>query len=542
MTLLSNDASVRAALWLSVFVTAFNVMTVVALLPNIVRDLETTIGTGQTALVLLALVTAVASPAEEYLGEIYGRRRVYRVGLVLFATGLLITFSGATSLALLLGLSVVTGLGAAVLVTAPFVAIADRSDLPESARRRRTGELMLALTAGALAGPVFAGLIATGIGSRWAFVPQLLMVAVIVWLASALPAEARRGDEPVDWVGTALVLAAFGCVVVGLGLGGEYGWWRPKEPFQVAGVTIPPLDLSIAPALIAAGVVVAVAAVAWAFRKRRTGGHPGVWRLRPLGDAQLILFVLAVLLLAALDTGIAFALYTYLPIAADLSTMETVVLLLPKTGVALLIGAWLVYRGTARLPGWLVTAGFTALAVGASVLASIAGESPSFLLLILALVVIGAGVSLAGRGLFTTAGASTTGDRPAGSLFVSGSDLGAALGVAVFGAILISVATLSIVGVAAEVDLLATSDAELEQIADELEDGLLHLSESEAIALAADIEAVEPVERAVRSSVADAMRVGFLAMTAVSITGIAISLVLWRRQVAASDRDQSAVE
>ena len=129
MTQLSNDTSVRAALWLSVFVTAFNVMTVVALLPTIVRDLGTTIGTGQTALVLLALVTAVASSAEEYLSDVYGRRRVYRGGLVLFAIGLIVTFSGATSLALLLGLSVVTGLGAAVLVTAPFVAIADRTDL-----------------------------------------------------------------------------------------------------------------------------------------------------------------------------------------------------------------------------------------------------------------------------------------------------------------------------------------------------------------------------------------------------------------------------
>lgn len=240
MTQLSDDTSVRAALWLSVFVTAFNVMTVVALLPTIVRDLETTIGTGQTALVLLALVAAVASSTEEYLSEIYGRRRLYRAGLVLFATGLIITFTGATSLALLLGLSVITGLGTAVLVTAPFVAIANRSDLPESARRRRTGELMLALTAGALAGPVSAGLIATAFDWRLAFVPQLLILAAIVWLASSLPAEPRRANQPVDWVGTALVLVSLGCVVVGLGLAGEYGWWRPKEPFQVAGVTIPP--------------------------------------------------------------------------------------------------------------------------------------------------------------------------------------------------------------------------------------------------------------------------------------------------------------
>ena len=533
MSQLSGETSVRAALWLSVFVTAFNVMVVVTLLPTIVRDLGTTIGTGQTALVLLALVTAIASSAEEYLSEIYGRRRVYRAGLVLFATGLLIAFSGATSLALLIGLSVIAGLGAAVLVTAPFVAIADRSDLSATARRSRTSQLMLALTAGALAGPISAGLIATAIGWRWAFVPQLFIVAVIAWLASSLPVESRRRHEPVDWAGTGLVLLALGCVVVGIGLGGEYGWWQPKEPFLVAGVTIPPFDLSIAPVLIAAGGVAAVVALAWAYRKTKTGGSPSAWRLRPFGDAQLILFALAVLLVAALDTGIAFTLYTYLPIAAELTTMETVILLLPKTGVALLVGVWLVYRGTTRLPGWLVSAGFASLAVGAALLAFVSDQNPSVVLLIAALMVAGAGVSLAGRGLFTIAGATTTGDRPAGSLFISGSDLGAALGVAVFGAIVISVATLNIVGAAAEVDLLITSDAGLEQIADELEDGLLHLSESEAIALAADIEAFEPVERAVRSSVVDAMRVGFLAMTAVSIIGIAISLVLWRRQVAA---------
>jgi hypothetical protein len=231
------------------------------------------------------------------------------------------------------------------------------------------------------------------------------------------------------------------------------------------------------------------------------------------------------------DIGIAFILYTYLPIAADFGTIETVILLLPKSGVALLMGGWLVYRGTSRLPGWLVSSGFAALAVAASLLAFTADQSPSVVVLISALVVAGAGASLAGRGLFTTAAATTTADRPAGSLFVSGSDLGAAMGVAVFGAILISVATLNVVGAAADVDLLSTSDAELEQIADELEDGILHMSEAEAIALAAEIEAVEPIERAIRSSVADAMRVGFLAVTAVSIIGVAVSLLLWRRQV-----------
>ena len=521
----------RTALWLSVFVTAFNVMTVVTLLPIIVRDLGTTIGTGQTALVLLALVTAIASSAEEYLSEIYGRRRVYRSGLVLFAVGLLITFSGATSLALLFGLSVIAGLGAAVLVTAPFVAVADATQLTEAARRSRTGRLMLALTAGALAGPVSAGVIATAVGWRWAFVPQLLIVAVIAWLASSLPVAPRRGRQPVDWVGTVLVLVALGCVVVGVGLGGEYGWWRPKEPFLISGVTIPPFDLSIAPVLIAAGIVVAVVATAWGYRKTKTGGQPSAWRLRPLGDAKLILFALAVLLLAAVDIGIAFILYTYLPIAADVGTIETVILLLPKSGVALLVGGWLVYRGTSRLPGWLVSSGFAALAVAASLLAFTADQSPSVVVLISALVVAGVGVSLAGRGLFTTAAATTTADRPAGSLFVSGTDLGSALGVAVFGAILISVATLNVVGAVADVDLLSTSDAELEQIADELEDGILHMSEAEAIALAADIDAVEPIERAIRSSVADAMRVGFLAVTAVSIIGVAVSLLLWRRQV-----------
>lgn len=531
MTQVLDSRSVRTALWLSVFVTAFNVMTVVTLLPTIVRDLGTTLGTGQTALVLLALVTAIASSAEEYLSEIYGRRRVYRSGLVLFAVGLVITFSGATSLALLFGLSVIAGLGAAVLVTAPFVAVADAGELTEAARRSRTGRLMLALTAGALAGPVSAGVIATAVGWRWAFVPQLLIVAVIAWLASSLPVAPRRGHQPVDWVGTMFVLVALGCVVVGVGLGGEYGWWRPKEPFLISGVTIPPFDLSIAPVLIAAGIVVAVVATTWGYRKTKTGGQPSAWRLRPLGDAKLILFALAVLLLAAVDIGIAFILYTYLPIAADFGTIKTVLLLLPKSGVALLVGGWLVYRGTSRLPGWLVSSGFAALAVAASLLAFTADQSPSVVVLISALVVAGVGASLAGRGLFATAAATTTADRPAGSLFVSGSDLGAALGVAVFGAILISVATLNVVGAAADVDLLSTSDAELEQIADELEDGILHMSEAEAIALAAEIEAVEPIERAIRSSVADAMRVGFLAVTAVSIIGVAVSLLLWRRQV-----------
>ncbi|WP_314503021.1 DHA2 family efflux MFS transporter permease subunit [uncultured Microbacterium sp.] len=174
------------------------------------------------------------------LGDRFGPKRIYLVGLVIFTlASLLCGFSG--TLEMLILARAVQGLGAA-LMTPQTMAVITRTFPPD---RRGAAMGLWGATAGVatLVGPLAGGLLVDGLGWEWIFfinVPVGIVAFVMAWIfVPNLPTHAHRFDIP------GVILSAVGLflIVFGLQEGEHYDWgviWGPITVWMliIAGVIV----------------------------------------------------------------------------------------------------------------------------------------------------------------------------------------------------------------------------------------------------------------------------------------------------------------
>ncbi|HWC38595.1 MAG TPA: MFS transporter, partial [Acidimicrobiales bacterium] len=160
------------------------------------------------------------------LGQTHGYRRIFLLGVVLFAAASLLA-GLAPDPAVLIGARVVQGAGAGLMFPQALTGI--QLNFSGSERTRAIGLYAIALSAGAVTGQVLGGiLIAANIGgSAWrsiffVTVPVGAVVMAAGWLR--LPTDDRRAERRVDLLGVAILSAAILAILVPLTLGRPEGW------------------------------------------------------------------------------------------------------------------------------------------------------------------------------------------------------------------------------------------------------------------------------------------------------------------------------
>ncbi|MFF3208482.1 MFS transporter [Streptomyces sp. NPDC002962] len=205
-----------AALALAQFICSFAGSNMNVMINDISEDLDTTVQGVQVAITVFLLVMAALMIPGGKLTDRYGRKRCFLTGLVVYAVGALLSAAAPGLGVLILGNSILEGIGTALLI--PPVYILTTLLYPDVTSRARAFGVVMALGGiGAAAGPLIGGLITTAISWRAAFVFQALVIAVIVLLS-------RRIDDPLppdptrsfDTVGA--VLSAVGLVLVVMGI------------------------------------------------------------------------------------------------------------------------------------------------------------------------------------------------------------------------------------------------------------------------------------------------------------------------------------
>jgi len=220
----------------------------------VVADLDTTVEQVQLAITAYMLVMASTMLIGGKLGDIWGRRRAFRIGVVVFALG-----SGLTSIApnvgwLLFGWSLIEGLGAAIMVPALVALIA--SNYEGQSRATAYGIIGAVAAAGAAAGPLIGGAVTTALSWRVVFAGEVV-IAIFVLLASGMIKDAPREKAgKLDWVGAGLSVAGLFLIVFAVLQSSAWGWILPHNPPSIGGTEITPLGLSPTPFVILAGALV----------------------------------------------------------------------------------------------------------------------------------------------------------------------------------------------------------------------------------------------------------------------------------------------
>lgn len=427
------------AISLTVFMVAYNVSVMPAIMPAIVFDLDSSVGYIQSILVLFSLITASFAPTTENLCRYYGRTPVFITGLAFYGIGIVLTALSPTIGVLAVSFSLVTGLAATPLVSTPWT-IADLVYEGKS-EEQATVLLIVASALGGLSGALLGGYLASQVGWRWAFVPSLAVLLLIWLLKRSLPQLIIRCEQPIDWVGGLLSFLGFGSILMGISLSVEFGWWEPKRLFSIAGVVLPPFAISIVPTLIAVGVIILGFFSFW--QRRQAKQHKAsLLRAGLLRKRGFVLGLLTAMLHTLITTGVQFNLYQFVPVALSLNPFQTALAVVPyNLTMIIVVVAVLKYLelGDRVPPKYVVHAGILLLAAGIGLLYRSLHLQVTSLNLMpgLLLMGMGSGLFLAYISRLTYSAASAD-EKPEGSgIYNPVQNLGSSLGRTILGTSLI---------------------------------------------------------------------------------------------------------
>jgi MFS family permease len=201
---------------LAQFICSFAGTNMNVMITDISEDLDTTVKGVQTVITLFLLIMAILMIPCSKLTDRWGRKRCFTWGLTLYGIGALLSALSPNLGVLILGNSVLEGVGTALLIP-PVYILATLWFTDLTSRAWAFGVISGLGGVGAAAGPLLGGLITTAISWRAAFVFQALVVAAIVVLSrrldDPLPADPTR---PFDAVGA--ILSAVGMFFVVFGI------------------------------------------------------------------------------------------------------------------------------------------------------------------------------------------------------------------------------------------------------------------------------------------------------------------------------------
>src|SRR5687768_12620602 len=220
---LSRRRAITAGLLLGMGLGALEATVVGTAMPTIIAGLG---GLAHYSWVFSAyLLTSTATvPIWGRLSDLYGRRRIYLLGVVAFLVGSMLS-GAATSMEMLIAARAVQGLGTGAIIPLSMTIVGELYSLAERARAQALFSGVWGVAS--VAGPLVGGYITDALSWRWVFyinLPFGLVAAAV--LMAAYPPKARIEAVRVDWLGAALLFGGISALLIALG--GDIGalaWW-----------------------------------------------------------------------------------------------------------------------------------------------------------------------------------------------------------------------------------------------------------------------------------------------------------------------------
>lgn len=398
---------------------------------TVAEDVGTTVTGIQTAITLYALVMASLMIVGGKVGALIGHRRAFSLGLIVYGAG-----SGTTAIApnlpvLLFGWSLLEGMGAALILPAIVALVA--SNVPRKGRSAAYGLIAAAGACAVAIGPLIGGALTTYASWRWVFVGEVLVVVIILVVGRRI-ADAQPDSRPrIDLLGAALSAGGLALLVFGVLRIGDWGLIRPIA-------TAPNLfGMSLVIWLVAGGLLLLWLFLLWEVHLERVGREPlvapSILRVNALrGGLATFGFQFF------LQSGVFFTIPLFLSVVLGLSAIDTGIRLVPLS-VALLVSALGVPRvWPSASPRRVARIGLILMSGGAAVFVGglDPGATAAIVAVPLVLIGLGAGALASQLGAVTVSSVPDQRSAEVGGLQNTATNLGASLGTALIGSILMA--------------------------------------------------------------------------------------------------------
>jgi EmrB/QacA subfamily drug resistance transporter len=408
-------------------------------IPTILREFHTDLPSLQWVITGYSLTFATFLVIGGRLGDMYGHRRLFVIGAVIFGCGSLLASVSHSVPTLVLGEAIIEGIGASLMIPATLSILSTTFVGAE----RAIAFAAWGTVAGASVafGPLIGGFLTTNYSWRWAL--RINVIAAPLFVIGALLLM-RRDERPerrpgIDFPGAAMIATGSFALVFALSEAATYGLFRPLRSFSVGGRVVWPSDrpISIAPVAFVIAIAILSGFAVFERAKERRGMDPlfEFGQLRHLGFRYGLQ---TTMVLAMGQFGFLLVVPVLLQDGQHFTALRTGAYMVPM-GVLIALGAPLGARFT-RIIGTtrVVRIGLVLEAVGLAVVAMMISTNTTLLALLPGSVLFGVGVGFASSQL-TNVILSDIEKEKAG--VASGTNttvrqVGAALGIAVIGSLL----------------------------------------------------------------------------------------------------------
>ena len=359
------------------------------------------------------------------------------IGCVIYGCGSFTTALSHSLPVLLFGWSFLEGVGAALIL--PSIVALVAGNFPAAGRPAAYG---LVAAAGAIAiavGPLIGGLATTYASWRWVFAGEVMLVLVILVLARRAEDAPPDRRPKIDLIGAFLCAAGLGVFVVGVLKSGSWGWVVPKSGAPQW------FGMSPVPWLMVTGLMLVWSFLHWearmVAREKEPLVDPALLRNEQLAGGLIMFFFQYFLMM-----GVFFLIPLYLSVALGLSAIDTGVRIMPMS-LTLLAAALGVPRLFADIspPRLVVRVGILLMLLGLLVLLAAIDVDAGAEIVTVPLLLVGLGIgALASQlGAVTVSAVPDEKSSEVGGLQNTVTNLGASLGTALAGSILVAVLTAS---------------------------------------------------------------------------------------------------
>jgi EmrB/QacA subfamily drug resistance transporter len=422
----------------------------------VVHDLHTTVSGVQSAIALEALVSAAFILIGSKIGDLFGRKRAYVLGLLGYAVGALAMALAQSLTAIIIFWAIIGGLGASLLL--PSMQSLIHGNFEGAAQRKAYAMVGAAAAIAAAVGPLVGGLITTYLSWRIAFLLEDVVIVIVLSGIKLIRDVPYTGARGIDLVGAGLSILGMGGIVLGILV-----WQEGGDHVAV---------------LLVLGAIAMGALVYWLGRRKREG--KAVLIDPDLFKSVAYRFGISGQTLQQIALGaMMIALPIYLQIVLEYNALQAGLSLAPLSltmfAVALIAGR----KAGNRRPASIIRLGFALLTLGLVLLVPIIPRASSGWYLVVPLIIAGSGLGLLVSQLnnYTLSPISEERISEAAGVNSAGGSFGLSFGLAFGGAILL--ATLSIAFTKMSDASKVLTPAQQHQVSDALEDDVQVVSNTQ---------------------------------------------------------------
>lgn len=224
-----------AVIVLALFIIVIDTTIINVSIRAIIDDLHTNLKAVQWVITGYSLVLAALTITGGRLGDIFGRRRMFRIGALVFGTGSILASQSHSQPQLFASVALVEAVGAAMML--PSTAALILNEYRGKDRAIAFGMFGAVAGAAATIGPLLGGYLTTNYSWRWNYLINPIVVVVLLAGSVILRESKERIPHRPDILSILLSALGLGGIVYGIIESSTYGWIQAKEPFQIFGHT-----------------------------------------------------------------------------------------------------------------------------------------------------------------------------------------------------------------------------------------------------------------------------------------------------------------